>query len=56
MKRNYWPIFFIGIFTFVFSTGLNEFYMKELIKKPRPNQVYLVEKGFIEISENIMEL
>jgi membrane-associated phospholipid phosphatase len=36
-------------FTFVFSTGLNEFVLKEFIQKPRPNQIFLVEKGYINI-------
>ena len=42
MKRNYWPIFFIGIFTFVFSmivwtvkraVNLNVIENNSLIKK-----------------------
>lgn len=36
-------------FTFVFSTGMNEFLLKKIIQKPRPNQIYLVEKGYINI-------
>jgi len=41
-------ILFLSIvfFAFVFSTGVTEFYIKEIFKKPRPNQVYMVEKGF----------
>ncbi|HMS64286.1 MAG TPA: phosphatase PAP2 family protein [Ignavibacteria bacterium] len=39
----------IVFFTFVFSAGLNEFYLKEKIQKPRPNQLFLTEKGYIDI-------
>jgi len=43
-------VFFISIvfFTQIFITGFSQFYAKDLFRKPRPNQLYLVEKGYME--------
>jgi len=43
-------VFLIGIifFTQVFLTGFSQFYAKDLFHKPRPNQLYLREKGIIK--------
>ena len=43
-------IFFISMvfFTQTFITGFSQFYAKDLFRKPRPNQLYLVEKGYME--------
>lgn len=38
----------IIFFTFVFSTGISEYYIKEIFQKPRPYQLYLMENGYIE--------
>lgn len=43
-------IFFISvvIFTQFFLAGLSQFYVKDLFHKPRPNQLYLMNKGYLE--------
>jgi len=43
-------LFFISLvfFTQVFITGFSQFYAKDLFRKPRPNQIYLMEKGYME--------
>jgi len=42
-------IFFISIVFFIqiFITGFSQFYAKDLFRKPRPNQLYLMEKGYL---------
>jgi len=43
-------VFFISLvfFTQVFITGFSQFYAKDLFRKPRPNQLYLMEKGYMK--------
>lgn len=43
-------VLFISLvfFTQVFITGFSQFYAKDYFHKPRPNQLYLIEKGYME--------